>query len=568
MFGKKQSFLALDIGTGSVRGFGLVRDASGVRTHFCTESAGSPSENITAAADAIERELSARFRKAFVTGNFGIVDSTIGRNSICFPRPRRFSDADVFNAICNSDAAHVADSKILHLIPLQFLVDGNDALNASGAFGSTLEIRFNRISCGGAEAAGIRDALAAACLPAPEFFDPIYMLGRRYHRPGRADVFIDFGKTTTKAGVCKDRGLVLRFDLGIAQDDVTKIIAGRFSMDYDEAERIKLSVLSSRPQGADQYVAADESRPDVARSDIWDVWFEVNRQIAAEIWDRIDLDDFGLFITGRGSNPETINALILENKGSETFVLGEHAIVGSFAKLFRQAFGKIRRRLPAAAARKGGIPILPSVMCWNIGSDYVYKMFAGVGIRWIHCDIMDGFYTQKVMGSLDDIRLIRGKTTLKMQVHLMAEDPMPWIGGVASAGADSIIISTGARRLGESLAKIKKLGRRCGLAIHPDFEIGGLRPEILRMADDIIVMSVVPGESGQKFMLGAPGRIKILANTRRRYGFGYKIMADGGINLETAPLCWAAGADALISGSWLREAPDFADAALKLLPRP
>jgi ribulose-phosphate 3-epimerase len=81
------------------------------------------------------------------------------------------------------------------------------------------------------------------------------------------------------------------------------------------------------------------------------------------------------------------------------------------------------------------------------------------------------------------------------------------------------------------------------------------------------VGSVAPGASGQSFLPGTPKRIKTLANTRAKYGFNYRISVDGGINPDTAQLCWAAGADWLVSGSFLHDAPDFADAVAKLLPK-
>lgn len=194
-------------------------------------------------------------------------------------------------------------------------------------------------------------------------------------------------------------------------------------------------------------------------------------------------------------------------------------------------------------------------------------MFASTGISRIHCDIMDGFYTNNVYGSLDDLKKIYKLSHMALHVHLMVDDPLIWYAKVAETGAETIIVSTGSRNVIETLKKIKQLGKRCGLALHPNFDLKKIRPELLNMLDEILVMAVTPGASGQEFLPKTISRIKILANSRKKYDFKYKISVDGGINEKTAPECWKAGADILISGNYLHTAPDFADAVLKLLPR-
>ncbi len=80
-------------------------------------------------------------------------------------------------------------------------------------------------------------------------------------------------------------------------------------------------------------------------------------------------------------------------------------------------------------------------------------------------------------------------------------------------------------------------------------------------------MSVTPGAAGQAFDISALRKIEILRKTREKYGLKFKISVDGGINADTAPDCWAAGADALVSGSYLANSNDFPLAVQSLLPR-
>ena len=81
-----------------------------------------------------------------------------------------------------------------------------------------------------------------------------------------------------------------------------------------------------------------------------------------------------------------------------------------------------------------------------------------------------------------------------------------------------------------------------------------------------MVMGVAPGAAGQEFDYNVLNKITVLNATRKKYGLKFTISVDGGIKPDTARMCWAAGADALVSGSYLASAPDFPLAVLSLLP--
>lgn len=80
-------------------------------------------------------------------------------------------------------------------------------------------------------------------------------------------------------------------------------------------------------------------------------------------------------------------------------------------------------------------------------------------------------------------------------------------------------------------------------------------------------MTVRPGAAGQEFQTDCLKKIEILAATRRRYGLKFVISVDGGVNDKTAQMCWAAGADLLVSGSYLARSPDFPLAVQSLLKK-
>lgn len=80
-------------------------------------------------------------------------------------------------------------------------------------------------------------------------------------------------------------------------------------------------------------------------------------------------------------------------------------------------------------------------------------------------------------------------------------------------------------------------------------------------------MAVAPGAAGQAFDPGALHKISVLAGTRKKYGLQFTISVDGGINESTAQLCWDAGADLLVSGSYLARAADFPLAVQSLMKK-
>ena len=88
------------------------------------------------------------------------------------------------------------------------------------------------------------------------------------------------------------------------------------------------------------------------------------------------------------------------------------------------------------------IPILPSTLCFNMNDSTTYLMFASGGISMIHVDIMDGFYVDKIAGSINELATIRTNTNAHLHVHLMTESPSVWARDAINAGADTVIIST------------------------------------------------------------------------------------------------------------------------------
>ena len=207
---------------------------------------------------------------------------------------------------------------------------------------------------------------------------------------------------------------------------------------------------------------------------------------------------------------------------------------------------------------------MPSTLCFNMNDLTTYTMFASAGISMIHVDIMDGFYVDKIAGSIQELSNIRTDTKAHLHVHLMTESPSVWAADAINAGADTIIISTNTAGVRDAINIIKSAGKRCGIALNPD-SAPEILSTILNQIDEVMVMAVKPGAAGQEFDERVLHKIKALNYTRKQHGLKYLISVDGGINPETAKLCWDAGADLLVSGSYLAKSPDFPLAVQSLL---
>lgn len=184
----------------------------------------------------------------------------------------------------------------------------------------------------------------------------------------------------------------------------------------------------------------------------------------------------------------------------------------------------------------------------------------------IHVDIMDGFYVDRIAGSIEELKTIRAHTNAHLHVHLMTESPNIWATDAVAAGADTVILSTNTSGLRAAIKIVKNAGRRVGIAINPGSSVSILKP-VLRDIDEVMIMSVEPGAAGQSFEPDALHKISVLVATRKKYGLKFVISVDGGINDRTAKLCWDAGADMLVSGSYLAKSPDFPLAVHSLLKK-
>lgn len=175
---------------------------------------------------------------------------------------------------------------------------------------------------------------------------------------------------------------------------------------------------------------------------------------------------------------------------------------------------------------------------------------------WLHLDIMDGVFVPNISFGFPVIKAVAKECKKPLDVHLMIVHPENYISQVAATGAMMMNVHYEACvHLHRTIQQIHDAGMKAGVTLNPATPVC-LLEDIICDIDMVLLMSVNPGFGGQKFI------DEILAKTRRlrrmidESGSKALIQIDGGVNAETAPLLVEAGADVLVSGSYIFKAAD------------
>jgi len=190
------------------------------------------------------------------------------------------------------------------------------------------------------------------------------------------------------------------------------------------------------------------------------------------------------------------------------------------------------------------------------------------GAPLIHIDVMDGKFVPNQSFGVDFVKKFSKKHSLVNDVHLMIVQPWLKIEEFAEAGADIITIHYEACPnddvIHATLKRIHDAGCRAGISIKPKTPVYRLTP-FLYEVDLILIMTVEPGKGGQKFIESAINRVRSLKVTMDVLDIHPLIEVDGGINDKTAPRIIKAGANVVVSGSYLYGHEDFEERAKRLL---
>ncbi|MGB1736012.1 MAG: ribulose-phosphate 3-epimerase [Schleiferiaceae bacterium] len=186
---------------------------------------------------------------------------------------------------------------------------------------------------------------------------------------------------------------------------------------------------------------------------------------------------------------------------------------------------------------------------------------------WFHIDVMDGVFVPNISYGMPVVKTMADNCQKVMDVHLMIVQPERYIQTFKDCGADILTVHYEAcTHLHRTIQEIHNAGMKAGVALNPHTPVSVLE-DIVQDLDEVLLMSVNPGFGGQKFI---ENTIKKTAQARElvdRTGSKAIIEIDGGVNLETGSRLVAAGAHALVAGSFVfkSEDPKATIAALKAL---
>ncbi len=187
------------------------------------------------------------------------------------------------------------------------------------------------------------------------------------------------------------------------------------------------------------------------------------------------------------------------------------------------------------------------------------------GMDWVHVDVMDGSFVPNISMGPFIVETCKKITDIPINVHLMIDEPEKHIAAFAEAGADNITIHIENNpNVYRTLEAIKALGCSTGITLNPGTPASAIKA-VLPLVDLVLIMSVNPGFSGQKFI---PDTVKKVAEVREMItaiGSPAVIQVDGGLNAETLPAIYQAGARNIVAATAVFKFPQGIAAGIKAL---
>uniref|UniRef100_A0A164XLJ8 Ribulose-phosphate 3-epimerase n=1 Tax=Daucus carota subsp. sativus TaxID=79200 RepID=A0A164XLJ8_DAUCS len=211
---------------------------------------------------------------------------------------------------------------------------------------------------------------------------------------------------------------------------------------------------------------------------------------------------------------------------------------------------------------KSDIIVSPSILSANFAKlGEQVKAVDEAGCDWIHVDVMDGRFVPNITIGPLVVDALRPVTDLPLDVHLMIVEPEQRVPDFIKAGADIVSVhceQTATIHLHRTINEIKNLGAKAGVVLNPGTPLGQIE-YILDVVDLVLIMSVNPGFGGQSFIESQVKKIAALRKMCVEKGVNPWIEVDGGVGPKNAYKVIEAGANALVAGSAVFGAKDYAE---------
>lgn len=205
-----------------------------------------------------------------------------------------------------------------------------------------------------------------------------------------------------------------------------------------------------------------------------------------------------------------------------------------------------------------------------IASDFAHiaeeiAAIESAGADWIHVDVMDGHFVPTITVGPLFVEALKRVTKLPLDVHLMISEPEKHVDAFANAGASNITVHVETcPDLPAMIKRIHALGCTAGVTLNPATPASAL-DAVLPTVELVLVMSVNPGYSGQKFMPEMVAKVEEIRAKLNALRSTAHLEVDGGMNAETIPLMKKAGANAFVTGNAAFKHPQGSAAGVKAL---